>query len=60
MHFHQLGPLSRVGLVVAMSVRLSVCLLMSPSHAIFVRGRTGAERALSLDWCDLNLNLDLE
>ena len=57
--FHQLGPLGRVGLVVAKSVSvLSVCL--SPSHAIFLRGRTGAERAFSVDWCNLNLKLDLE
>ena len=56
--FHQLGPLGRVGLVVAKSVSvLSVCL--TPSHAIFLRGRTGAERASSVDWCDLDLNLDL-
>ena len=34
--FHQLGPLGRVSLVVAISVPLSVCLLsMSLSHAIF-------------------------
>ena len=58
--FPQLGPLGRVGLVVAKSVSvLSVCL--SPSHAIFfLRGRTEAERALSVDWCDLNIKLDLE
>ena len=37
-----------------------VRLLLSPSHAICLRGRTGAERASSLDWCNLNLNLDLE
>ena len=40
-------------------VCLFVCLL-SPSHAIFLRGRTGAERASSVDWCDLDLDLDLE
>ena len=57
--FHQLGPLGRVGLVVVKSVSvLSVCL--SHSHAIFFRGRTGAERASSVDWCNLNLKLDLE
>ena len=42
------------------NVRPCVCLLMSPSHAIFLRGRTGAERASFVDWCDLDLNLDLE
>ena len=58
-NFHQLRPLGRVGLLVAKSVSvLSVCL--SPSHAIFLHGRTGAERALSMDWCDLDLNLDLK
>ena len=57
--FHQLGPLGQVGLVVTKSVCLSVCLL-SPSHAIFLRGRTGAERALSVDWCNLDLDLDLK
>ena len=36
-----------------------VC-LMSPFHVIFLRGRTGAERASSVDWCDLDLNLDLD
>ena len=51
--FHQLGPLGRVGLVVAMSVCLFTCL--SPSHAIFLRGRTSAERASFVDWCDLDL-----
>ena len=34
--------------------------LMSPFHVIFLRGRTGAERASSVDWCDLALDLDLE
>ena len=68
-HFHQLGPLGRDDLVVAMffssSVFLfvfSVCLfvsLMSPFHVIFLRGRTGAECASSVDWCNLNLNLNL-
>ena len=53
--FHQLGPLGRV---VAMSVCLCVCL--SPSHAIFLRGLTGADCASSVDWCDLDLDLDLE
>ena len=33
--------------------------LMSPFHVIFLRGRTGAERASSVDWCDLDLDLDL-
>ena len=62
-NFQQLGPLGRVGLVVAMCVCLSVCLfvcLMSPFHVIFLRGRTGAERASSVDWCDPNLDLDLK
>ena len=56
--FHQLGPLVRVGLVVAMCVCFSVCLfvcLMSPFHVIFLRGWTGAEDASSVDWCDLDL-----
>ena len=35
-------------------VRLFLC-WMSPSHAIFLHGRTGADRAWSVDWCDLNL-----
>jgi hypothetical protein len=35
-----------------------VCL--SPSHAIFLRGRTGAERASSVDWCHLDLDLVLK
>ena len=26
----------------------------------FLRDRTGAERASSMDWCNLDLNLDLE
>ena len=26
----------------------------------FLRGRTGAERASCVDWCDLDLDLDLE
>ena len=53
----QLGPLGRVGLVVAMSV---CCRLCVPFPCIFLRGRTGAERASSVDWCDLDLNLDLK
>ena len=32
---------------------------MSPFHVIFLRGRTGAERASSVDWCNLNLDLNL-
>ena len=28
--------------------------------AIFLRGRTGVERASSVDWCNLDLDLDLE
>ena len=46
--FHQLGPLGRVG----------VFTCLSPSHAIFLCGRIGAERALSVDWCDLDLDLE--
>ena len=61
MHFHPLGPLGRVGLVVAMSVCLLLLFVCSShSHAIFLRGRTCAERALSVDWCDLDLDLDVE
>ena len=58
--FHQLGPLGQVNLIVtkSFSVLLSVCL--SPSHAIFLRGRTGAERSSSVDLCDLDLDIDLE
>ena len=57
--FHQLSPLGRVGLVVAMCVCLFVS-LMCPFHVIFLRGRPGAERALSVDWCDLDLDLNLD
>ena len=39
---------------------LSVCLSDVPFSCNFLRGRTGAERASSMDWCDLDLNLDLE
>ena len=53
-YFHQLGPLGRVGLIVAKSV-CSLFLCLSLSHAIFLHGRTGADRAWSVDWCDLNL-----
>ena len=52
---------TRPGLVVAMCVCMSVCLfvcLMSPFHIIFLRGRTSAERALSMDWCNLDLDQD--
>ena len=62
-YFHQLGPLGRDGLVVAMCVCLCDCLfvcLMSPFHVFFSRGWTGAERASSVDWCDLDLDLDLD
>ena len=55
--FYQLGPLGRVGLAVAMSVGV---VFLSPSHAIFLRGTTGAERALSVDWCNLDLDLNLK
>ena len=41
-----------------MCVCLSVCL--SPFHVIFKSGWTGAERASSVDWCDLDLDLYLE
>ena len=37
-----------------------VVLCLSPFHAIFLRGRTGVERASTVDWCDLDLDLDLE
>ena len=57
LNFHQLGPLGRVGLVVDMCVCFSVS-LMSPFHVIFVRGRTGAERASGVDWCKLHLDLE--
>ena len=46
-----------------LSVCFSVCLfvsLLSPFHVIFLCGRTGAERASSVDWCDLDLNLNLD
>ena len=46
--FHRIGPLGRFGLVVAMSVRLFVCL--SPSHAIFCVCGLGM-RPSSMDWC---------
>ena len=64
-NFHQLGLLGRVGLVVAMCVCFYLCFfvcLMSPFHVTFLRGRTGAERASSVNWfdLDLDLNLDLE
>ena len=62
-YFHQLGPQGQVGLVVVMCVCFFISLfvsLMSPFHVIFVRGRTGAERASSVDWCDLDLDLDLD
>ena len=38
-----------------------VCLFvgLSPFHVIVLRGRTGAERASSVDWCNLDLDLDL-
>ena len=64
--FHQLGPLGRVGLLVEMCVCLCVCVLsvclsdVPFSCNFFLRGQTGAERASSVDWCDLNLDLDLE
>ena len=38
--FHRIGPLGRFDLVVAKSVHMFACL--SPSHAIFLRGGTGA------------------
>ena len=60
-NFHQLGPLGRVGLVVAMCVCFFLCFfvcLMSPFHVIFLRCRTGAEGALSVDWCNLDFDLD--
>ena len=33
---------------------------MSPFHVIFLRGWTGAQRASSVDLCDLDLDLNLE
>ena len=62
-YFHQLGPLVRVGLVVAMCACLSVCLSvcrMSPFHVIFLRDRNGSEYASSVDWYDLDLDLNLK
>ena len=56
-NFHQLGPLGQVGLVVAKSVCV-LFVFLSPSHVIFLLGRTGAERASSMEWC--NIDLDLE
>ena len=32
--------------------------MLCPSHAIFLRGRTGVEHASSVDWCDLDLDLE--
>ena len=32
--------------------------LMSPFHVIFFCGPTGADRASSVDWCDLDLDLE--
>ena len=55
--FHQLGPLGLVGLVVAMSLCVSVCLFV-PFPWDFLCCRTGAERASSVDLCDLDLDLD--
>ena len=42
--FHQLGPLGRVGLVVAMSVCLSVCLFDVPFPCNFFQGLSLAFR----------------
>ena len=50
-HFHQLGPLGRVVLVVAKSVCLSVCLFVPFPCDFFLRGWTCAEPASSVDWC---------
>ena len=57
---HQLGPLGPVGLVVAKSVCFCVVIgVFVPFPCdFFLRGLTGAERASSVDWC--NLGLDLE
>ena len=67
MNFHKLGPLGRAITKSASGPSWSssrdVCLFLcwfSPFHVIFLRGRTGAERAWSVDWCDLDLDLDLE
>ena len=56
--FHQLGPLGRVGLVVAMCVCIFVCFSDVLFSCDFLCGRTGAERASSVDWCDLDLDLE--
>ena len=42
------------------NVCLSVCLSDVPFSCNFLRGRTGAERASSVDWGDLDLDLDLK
>ena len=55
--FHQLGPLGRVGLVVAMSV---CCILSVPFPCIFFEWSDWCRAASSVDWCHLNLDLDLE
>ena len=57
--FHQLGPLGRVGLGVAKSVCVFVCL--SPSHGIFFAWSDwcGACLVRGLVRVDLDLDLDL-
>ena len=39
-------------------VCMFVCLSDVPFHVIFLRGGTGAEGASSVDWCDLDLDLE--
>ena len=56
------SPTLPTGLVVTMCVCFYLCFfvcLMSPFHVIFLRCRTGAEYASSMEWCDLDLDLDL-
>ena len=55
LNFHQLGPLGQVCLVVAKSFCVFVCCVFVPFPCDFLRGRTGAERALSVDWCNIDL-----
>ena len=46
-HFHRIGPLGRFGLLVAMSVCLSVC--VSPSHAFFFK--CWSQKCLDVECC---------
>ena len=54
--FHRIGPLGRFGLVVAMPVRVSVCLSV-PFPCNFLRPWTGADCPSSVDWCGASLAL---